>query len=111
MCKMFGVNRDHLANIIKSTDKVGGLTEKAAAELGLAEGTPITYRGGDQPNNALSLNVFNPGEIASTAGTSGVVYGSSSVYLLSLSNEAEKEINATGFKDLLKIINSVTEVK
>jgi xylulokinase len=41
----------------------------------LAEGTPITYRAGDQPNNALSLNVFNPGEIASTAGTSGVVYG------------------------------------
>lgn len=43
--------------------------------MGLKEGTPITYRAGDQPNNALSLNVFNPGEIASTAGTSGVVYG------------------------------------
>ena len=42
---------------------------------GSEEGTPITYRAGDQPNNALSLNVFNPGEIASTAGTSGVVYG------------------------------------
>ena len=39
------------------------------------EGTPISYRAGDQPNNAVSLNVFNPGEIASTAGTSGVVYG------------------------------------
>ncbi|MBQ5510486.1 MAG: carbohydrate kinase, partial [Prevotella sp.] len=47
----------------------------AAEELGLKEGTPISYRAGDQPNNALSLNVFNPGEIASTAGTSGVVYG------------------------------------
>ena len=44
-------------------------------ELGLKEGTPISYRAGDQPNNAVSLNVFNPGEIASTAGTSGVVYG------------------------------------
>ena len=42
---------------------------------GLKEGTPISYRAGDQPNNAVSLNVFNPGEIASTAGTSGVVYG------------------------------------
>ena len=51
----------------------------AADDLGLAEGTPITYRAGDQPNNALSLNVFNPGEIASTAGTSGVVYGVSGV--------------------------------
>jgi xylulokinase len=48
---------------------------QAAAELGLAEGTKISYRAGDQPNNALSLNVLNPGEIATTAGTSGVVYG------------------------------------
>ena len=53
----------------------GALTRQAAESLGLAEGTPVTYRAGDQPNNALSLNVFNPGEIASTAGTSGVVYG------------------------------------
>lgn len=53
----------------------GEVSAEAAAETGLAEGTPITYRAGDQPNNALSLNVFNPGEIASTAGTSGVVYG------------------------------------
>lgn len=51
------------------------VSKAAAAETGLAEGTPISYRAGDQPNNALSLNVFNPGEIASTAGTSGVVYG------------------------------------
>ena len=46
-----------------------------AAELGLAAGTPVSYRAGDQPNNALSLHVMNPGEIAATAGTSGVVYG------------------------------------
>lgn len=51
------------------------VSSSAAAELGLQEGTPISYRAGDQPNNALSLNVFNPGEVASTAGTSGVVYG------------------------------------
>lgn len=53
----------------------GYVTAEAAADLGLAEGIPVAYRAGDQPNNALSLNVFNPGEIASTAGTSGVVYG------------------------------------
>ena len=53
----------------------GRVSASAARELGLHEGTPITYRAGDQPNNALSLNVFEPGEIASTAGTSGVVYG------------------------------------
>lgn len=51
------------------------VSESAAKELGLKKGTPISYRAGDQPNNALSLNVFNPGEVASTAGTSGVVYG------------------------------------
>lgn len=53
----------------------GEVSASIAKELGLKEGTPVTYRAGDQPNNALSLNVFNPGEIASTAGTSGVVYG------------------------------------
>ena len=53
----------------------GTVSREAAEYLGLTEGTPVTYRAGDQPNNALSLNVFNPGEIASTAGTSGVVYG------------------------------------
>ncbi len=53
----------------------GRVSAAAARELGLKEGTPVSYRAGDQPNNALSLNVFEPGEIASTAGTSGVVYG------------------------------------
>jgi len=51
------------------------LSEETASLLGLKAGTPISYRGGDQPNNALSLNVMNPGEIAATGGTSGVVYG------------------------------------
>lgn len=53
----------------------GELTAEAAEHLGLKAGTPVTYRAGDQPNNALSLNVFEPGDIAATAGTSGVVYG------------------------------------
>ncbi|WP_085536265.1 xylulokinase [Massilibacteroides vaginae] len=53
----------------------GELQSAVAAELGLKKGTPVTYRAGDQPNNALSLNVLNPGEIAATGGTSGVVYG------------------------------------
>lgn len=47
---------------------------KGAAESGLKLGTPILYRAGDQPNNALSLNVLNPGEVATTGGTSGVIY-------------------------------------
>lgn len=53
----------------------GTLTSAAAEELGLKKDTVVSYRAGDQPNNAFSLNVFKPGEIAATAGTSGVVYG------------------------------------
>ncbi|HEV55897.1 MAG TPA: carbohydrate kinase, partial [Phycisphaerales bacterium] len=53
----------------------GELAAAAAKALGLKAGTPITYRAGDQPNNAFSLNVLEPGEVAATAGTSGVVYG------------------------------------
>jgi xylulokinase len=53
----------------------GLLLKPVAAELGLPEGIPVSYRAGDQPNNALSLNVLNPGEVAATAGTSGVIYG------------------------------------
>ncbi|MCQ2227153.1 MAG: carbohydrate kinase [Bacteroidales bacterium] len=71
----YGIPENFIPEIKPTFSEQGQLTSKAAAELGLKEGTPVTYRGGDQPNNALSLNVFNPGEIASTAGTSGVVYG------------------------------------
>lgn len=71
----FGINKDVIADIVPTFGIQSNVSAEAAAETGLAEGTPISYRAGDQPNNALSLNVFNPGEIASTAGTSGVVYG------------------------------------
>ena len=71
----YGIDASLLADVKPTFSEQGRVTAAAAAELGLAEGIPVTYRAGDQPNNALSLNVFNPGEIASTAGTSGVVYG------------------------------------
>lgn len=71
----FGFGEGIIPEIVPTFSIQGLVTVDAAAELGLAEGTPVSYRAGDQPNNALSLNVFNPGEIASTAGTSGVVYG------------------------------------
>lgn len=53
----------------------GTLKADIAALLGLQEGIPVAYKSGDQPNNALSLNVLKPGEVAATAGTSGVIYG------------------------------------
>lgn len=71
----FGYNPDILPEVRPCFSEQGRLSADAAAELGLAQGTPVTYRAGDQPNNAVSLNVFDPGQIASTAGTSGVVYG------------------------------------
>lgn len=71
----FGFSASQIPAIVPTFAVQSEVSAAAAAELGLKAGTPISYRAGDQPNNALSLNVFNPGEIASTAGTSGVVYG------------------------------------
>jgi xylulokinase len=71
----YGISPDIIPNVVPTFSLQGKLTRAAAAELGLKAGVKIAYRAGDQPNNALSLNVLNPGEIAATAGTSGVVYG------------------------------------
>ncbi len=71
----YGIDDSLVADQVPTFSVQAQVSAQAAAETGLKEGTPISYRAGDQPNNALSLNVFNPGEIASTAGTSGVVYG------------------------------------
>ena len=71
----YGIPKSFFPEIKPIFGVQGNVSAEAARELGLKEGTPVSYRAGDQPNNALSLNVFEPGEIASTAGTSGVVYG------------------------------------
>ncbi|MDD4362580.1 MAG: FGGY family carbohydrate kinase, partial [Bacteroidales bacterium] len=71
----WGIPREWIPGVLPSFSEQGRLLAAVAEELGLSKGTPICYRAGDQPNNALSLNVLNPGEIAATAGTSGVVYG------------------------------------
>jgi xylulokinase len=71
----FGFNAEILPSAFPSFSIQGRLLKSAASELGLPDGIPVSYRAGDQPNNALSLNVLNPGEVAATAGTSGVIYG------------------------------------
>ena len=73
--KYFGFDNSLICDIVPTFSVQSVVCEGVAQELGLAAGTPISYRGGDQPNNALSLNVMEPGEIAATGGTSGVVYG------------------------------------
>ena len=75
LLEQFGFNSSLLAPAFSTFGLQGKLTSAAADDFGLKKGTPVAYRAGDQPNNALSLNVLNPGEIAATAGTSGVVYG------------------------------------
>lgn len=75
LTKYYGFDESIISDIVPTFSIQSEVSAEAAVETGLKAGTPITYRAGDQPNNALSLNVFNPGEIASTAGTSGVVYG------------------------------------
>ena len=71
----YGLSPDILPEVVPTFSVQGGLTAAAASALGLKKGTPVSYRAGDQPNNAFSLNVLDPGEAATTAGTSGVVYG------------------------------------
>ncbi|MGD8779042.1 MAG: FGGY family carbohydrate kinase [Ignavibacteria bacterium] len=75
LIEYYGFDENIIPAIAPSFGIQSTLSSEAANELGLQEAIPIAYRAGDQPNNALSLNVLNPGEIAATAGTSGVIYG------------------------------------
>lgn len=71
----YGFSKDLLPGLVPTFGDQGSLSAEAAEALGLSKGVSVTYRAGDQPNNAYSLNVLHPGELAATAGTSGVVYG------------------------------------
>ncbi|WP_456312002.1 xylulokinase [Pseudomonas shirazensis] len=70
----YGIDPSLTPNIVENFTNQGILNEKGAKEAGLPVGIPVVYRAGDQPNNALALNVLNPGEVAATGGTSGVFY-------------------------------------
>jgi xylulokinase len=72
---VYGLSSSLIPEIVPTFGDQGAVTADAAAELGISPGTPVAYRGGDQPTNAFSLNVLEPGEVAAAAGTSGVVYG------------------------------------
>ena len=75
LLKYYGIDEELLSPLVPTFGEQGKLTSAAATELKLKAGIPVSYRAGDQPNNAFSLNVSQPGEVAATAGTSGVVYG------------------------------------
>lgn len=71
----WGMDTSLIPDVVPSFGEQSVVSSAVAAELGLREGVSICYRAGDQPNNAFSLNVLQPGEVAATAGTSGVIYG------------------------------------
>ena len=75
LLKYYGLDKNIIADVVPTFGNQGTVTAEVATLTGLKPGTQVCYRAGDQPNNAFSLNVLNPGEIAATAGTSGVVYG------------------------------------
>lgn len=86
----FGFDKSIIPNVEDVFAEHGRLSREAADELSLKEGIPVTYKAGDQPNNALSLNVLQPGEVAATAGTSGVIYGVSD----QLTYDPESRVNS-----------------
>jgi xylulokinase len=75
LLEVYGIDPELLPQIVPTFSEQGKVSDEAAKELGLSSGTVVSYRAGDQPNNAFSLNVLRFGEVAANAGTSGVVYG------------------------------------
>ncbi|MEP7095441.1 MAG: FGGY family carbohydrate kinase, partial [Flavobacterium sp.] len=75
----YGIDQSLTPGIVENFTNQGVLSEKGSKESGLPIGIPVVYRAGDQPNNALSLNVLNAGEVAATGGTSGVFYAVSEI--------------------------------
>ena len=70
----YGINPSLTPTIVQNFSNQGEVDQKGSQESGIPFGTPVIYRAGDQPNNALSLNILKPGEVAATGGTSGVIY-------------------------------------
>ena len=74
LLKHYEIDNSLIPEIVSNFGFQCKLNKKGSSECGLVENIPIYYRAGDQPNNALSLNVLKPGEVAATAGTSGVLF-------------------------------------
>lgn len=90
LMRYFGFDKSLIPEIQPVFKEHGRLLGTVAKELSLKEGIPVAYKAGDQPNNALSLNVLEPGDVAATAGTSGVIYGVSD----SLTYDPQSRVNS-----------------
>lgn len=91
----WGISPDLIPAVVPSFGVQAHVTDKVAASLGLRAGVKICYRGGDQPNNAFSLNVLEPGEVAATAGTSGVIYGVTDVAAADMDSRVNTFLHVT----------------
>ncbi|UII79863.1 xylulokinase [Flagellimonas sp. CMM7] len=89
LLEYYGIDNGLTPEIVNNFSNQGTVSDSAAKETGLPKGIPVTYRSGDQPNNALSLNIFNHGEVAATGGTSGVIYA----VIESLNSKETERIN------------------
>jgi xylulokinase len=103
VCRALGISHEVLPPLVPALGLQGEVSAEAARELGIPAGTPITYRAGDQPNNALALNVLNPGEVAANAGTSGVVYGVSSSLGVDRSSRVNNFLHVSSTPDSLRV--------
>ncbi|MDV7186836.1 FGGY family carbohydrate kinase [Lutibacter sp. TH_r2] len=74
LLEYYGIDTGLTPEVVENFTNQGEVSEQASIETGIPVGIPIIYRAGDQPNNALSLNILNHGEVAATGGTSGVIY-------------------------------------
>ncbi len=95
----FGIERDKFAPVVPSLGIQARTTARIQSLLGIPEGTPVSYRAGDQPNNAFSLDVLEPGEIAATGGTSGVVYGVTDVPKSDRQSRVNTFLHVTGSEE------------
>ncbi len=71
----YKISKDLIPSIVPTCSIQGRVHQQVAERIGVPAGTPVCYRAGDQPNNAMSLGVLKPNEVAATGGTSGVIYG------------------------------------
>lgn len=103
VCKALGISEELIPPLVPNLGFQGEVSAEASRELGIPAGTPITYRAGDQPNNALALNVLNPGEVAANAGTSGVVYGVSGSLGVDRSSRVNNFLHVSSTSDALRV--------
>lgn len=73
---------DKLPKAMASTDKVGDLTEQAAAELGLRPGIPVICGGGDVPCAVIGSGAISVGRSHLYLGTSAWIFAITESFIL-----------------------------